>query len=371
MRFVKRQLGAAVAAWLCLSGWALAQDVTVTGSPASPAFLKQVLGERGWTEFPTRPLPPGGSWRDSAGRRVVNLDWEAPAPSVAALSDHPEDVDRRGMLFSGGLTAQRPVRFQYYHLGSLDGAAPQVALLVSNPGSSRARLHLTQAAGLPSGDYFKTGHGNNVALFERQLVNEGEFLELAAGESRVVFRQPMPKGRVVSGTLGLSQVEGPPLQFALLALPDAADPFSLNNLLKESDVHSRGFYPVATQRLRRRHTVGQGETRLPVGALRQETFSGVRELRGDYGVLYDVELELVNPGPRPADLTLLFQPRGGAATGTFLWGDRVVEVPRTDAFVEAPLGKVTLAPGETQVVKLQTIPEGASSYPIRILVRDQ
>lgn len=356
---------------LCLGGAVLAQDVYVTGNPASSKFLEQVLSGRGWSEFPGRPLTPGQIWRDSQGRRVVNLDWNAPPPAVAALSDHPEDVDRRGMLFSGGLTANRPVRFQYYHLGSLPGASPQVALLVSNPGSTSARLHLTQAAGVPSGDYFKTGHGNNVTWFERQSSNQGEFLEFAPGESRIVFRQPMPLAKVVSGTLGLSQVEGPPLQFGLIALPDAAEAPSWNNLLKEGDVHSRGFYPVATQRLRRRHIVGAGETKVAVGALRQETFSGVRELRGDYGVLYDLELELVNPGSRPVEVNLLFQPRGGAATGTFLWDDRVVEVPRTDAFAEAPLGKVTLTPGETRLVRLQTIPEGASSYPVRILVRDQ
>ncbi len=369
MRWTRR--AATLLLGLGLSGAALAQDVTVTGSPASSSFLREVLGSRGWTEFPARPLAPGQSWKDSSGRRVVNLDWTAPAPAVAALSDHPEDVDRRGLLFSGGLTTNRPIRFQYYHLGSLHGASPQLALLVSNPGSSAARLHLSQAAGTPSGDYFKTGHGNNVAWFQATLANQGEFLDFAPGESRIVFRQPMPLERVVSGTLGLSQTEGPPLQFGLLALPDANEPPSWNNLLKDGDVHSRGFYPVATQRLRRRHTVGAGETRVAVGALRQETFSGVRELRGDYGVLYDVELELANPTSEPVDLSLLFQPRGGAATGTFLWDERVVEVPRTDAFAEAPLGKVTLAAGETKVVKLQTIPEGASSYPVRILVRDQ
>ena len=350
----------------------LAQDVLVTGAPASKAFLKEVLAARGWTVFPPSDLAPGETFSGPDGRRVINLDWTPPPASIAALSDHPEEVDRLGLLFSGGLTEQRQVRLQYYHLGSLSGPSPQIDLLVTNPGGAKARLHLIQAAGAPSLDYFTTGHGNNVAWFERQLSEEGEFLDLAPGQTMVVYRQPMPRDKVVSGTLGLTQVDGPPLQFGLVALPDKSDPPSLNNLLKEGDVHSRGFYPVATQRLRRHHQVGQGtETRMAVGALRQETFSGVRELRGDYGVLYDLELELDNPLDRPATVSVSFNPRGGAATATFLWDGMVVEVPRTEAMTERPIGSLELPARSKRTLHLQTIAEGASSYPIRIVVRDE
>ncbi|MDI1289871.1 MAG: hypothetical protein PSX37_07995, partial [bacterium] len=111
----------------------------VTGAPASRAYLREVLSQRGWTEFPSADLGPGQSWSGSGGNRVINLDWTPPAASIAGLSDHPEEVDRRGLLFSGGLTAQRPVRLQYYHLGELAGASPRVALMVTNPGSETAR----------------------------------------------------------------------------------------------------------------------------------------------------------------------------------------------------------------------------------------
>jgi hypothetical protein len=356
--------------WLSAAG--RAQDVWVTGQPASLAFLEQVLSTRGFRQRPPAALGPGQSWLSPDGRRVTNLDWRPPAASVAALSDHPEKVERRGMLFSGGLTRSRPVRFQYYHLGALAGEAPQLALLVSNPGSRPARLHMVCAVGPPSLDYFSSGQGNNVAWFERQLSGEGEFLELGPGQSRVIFRQPMPPGYVVSGTLGLTLLDGPPLQFGLLAVPDQKEPLSWNNLLKKEDVHSRGFYPVATQRLRRRHQVGQpSETRIAVGALRQETFSGVRELRGDYGVVYEMEIELHNPGRQEATVAILFNPRGGAATATFLWEDRVLKVPLTQAMQERPLAEIELTAGESRTLRLSTIPEGASSYPVRLILRDK
>lgn len=353
-----------------LASPALSQPVLVTGQPASREFLREVLQARGWSELPPSDLAPGQSFTAPDGRSVINLDWSPPETRLAALSDHPEEVDRQGLLFSGGLSAQRPLRLQYYHLGALAGADPQVVLQMENPGSQPARLHLTRAAGIPSLDYFSTGHGNNVAWFANELDKQGEFFDLAPGESRVVYRQAMPCEHVISGTLGLTQVLGPPLQFGLIALPDAETPVSLNNLLKEGDTHSRGFYPVATHRLQRRHLLGsKEETRIAVGALRQETFSGVRELRGDYGVVYEVEMEIVNSSDRAATATLLLNPRGGAATATFLWDGEVLEVERTDAMKERVLKTVEVPAHSSKLVRLRTIPEGASSYPIRIVIR--
>ncbi len=348
-----------------------AEDVWVTGRPARAEFLKDVLSRRGWNHYPTKDLRPGESWKAPDGNLVINLDWTPPAAAVAALSDHPEDVDRRGLLFSGGLTPHRTVRFQYYHLGSLRGSDPGLGLFVSNHGTETARLYLRSAAGRPSLDYFSTGHTNNVLWLEAEKFGEGEFLDIPAGQTRIIFRQDMPEEMVVSGTLGLSQTEGPPLQFGLLASPDPDDLPALNNLLKETDVHSRGFYPVATQRVERSYVVGQQkESRIAVGALRQETFSGVRELRGDYGVVYDLDLELVNPTEKPVKIELLFNPRGGAATGSFLLDEKIVEVPRTEAMTEAPVAVWELPGGTRRKVRVRTLPEGASSYPVRIILRD-
>ena len=103
--------------------------------------------------------------------------------------------------------------------------------------------------------------------------------------------------------------------------------------------------------------------------MRQETFAGVRELRGDYGVVYDIEIEIVNPSDVPKDVSLWLNPRGGAATATFLWDDRIVEVPRTAAFAEQAIGSVSMPPRSRRTIRLQTIPEGASSYPVRVIVR--
>ncbi|MFA5505915.1 MAG: hypothetical protein WC423_10845 [Vulcanimicrobiota bacterium] len=355
---------------LMICGSGLAEDVRVTGAPATPDFLKSVLQAEGWNHWPARSLAPGESWKSPSGDRVINLDWVPPEPIIVALSDHPEKVERRGGLFFGGLTPYRTLLFQYYHLGKLVGAAPHLTLVVQNSGSEPAVIHLQQGIGNTSLDYFSSGHTNNVRWFAAVRDNLGVFKTIPPGQTVELFHQPLPLEQVVSGTLGLTQTRGAPLSFALVARPNLTEQLSLNNLLKQEDVHSRGFYPVPEQWVRRHYSPGQDPLHIAIGAVRQQTFSGVRELRGDYGVTYRADLTLSNPGSSSRQVELVFVHRGGAATGTFTVNGEIVEVPIVKAFEERVFFRTELPPHSTRDLVLKTIPEGASSYPVRIVVRE-
>lgn len=299
---------------------------------------------------------------------AVSSDWVPPQPALAALSDHPEKVERVGGLFFGGLTEMRPLIFQYYHLGLLSGESPNATLFLTNPGKEDALIHLRKGIGKPSLDYFSTGHSNNVEWLKSSLGNQGEIVTVKPGETVELFTQALPKDHVVSGTLGMTLMRGEPVQFAFVARENLSQPLLLNNLLKEEDVHSRGFYPAAVQQVNRTYEIGQKPLHIAIGAVRQQTFSGVRELRGDYGVTYRGNLTLINSTQKEKKVRLTFNPRGGTATGTFLINDEIIEVPQTEAFALRPFYEETLPPKSSKVVKFATIPEGASSYPVRIIV---
>ncbi len=359
---------------LLLSGGAQGEELRLTGERVTAEFIDEVARSRGLVVpgLPNRPLRPGDSWSWPGGQefKVSNIDWRSPRPAVAALSDHPEKVTRRGMLFSGGLTINRPVRFQYYHLGLLPGRSPHLDLLLVNPSRQKVLVHTIRGIGTPSLNYFATGHQNNVRWFERYRDNLGEFIVVPPFSTVVLQRQELPFDKVVSGLIQMTIVDGPPLNFYLIASPNSADPIALNNLLDEHDVHSRGFYPVAEQQLSRIYRVGDADMNIPIGAVRQQTFAGVRELRGDYGVSYRLQLHLENPTRNTAQIEFFFNPRGGVATATFLVdGSEIVEVSQTKAFDLARFTTVVLEPGERRSITLETIPEGASSYPIRVVLK--
>ena len=347
-----------------------AEELVVTGRPVTPEFMRSIPALKEWGTKPSKALRPGQTWSDPKGNRIVNLDWTPPPSNVVALSDHPEKVERVGGLFFGGLTLLRPLTFQYYHLGKLQGPSPNLTFYLHNPNSEPAQIHLRQGIGKPSLDYFSSGQTNNVEWFRSQEQNLGRFVSIQAGETVELFQQDLRPEYVVSGTLGLTQTKGRPLQFAFVARKSLLETVSLNNLLKDDDVHSRGFYPVAVQKVRRTYRVGGEPIKVAVGAVRQQTFSGVRELRGDYGVTYSLDLELKNDTAQAATVKLLFNPRGGPATATFLLDGEMVKIGVTKAFEERHIAEIALRAGESKKIKLETIPEGASNYPVRIVIQE-
>lgn len=351
--------------WLVTGQTAWSENVLVTGEPASVPFLTKVLKSRGWRTFPNRALLPGESWKNSLGERVINVSWQPPKVAVAALSDHPETVERVGQLFGGGLTKMRPVRFQYYHLGKIASPEALTRLAVTNPGSETALIHIAEYSGKPSTNYFSTGHDNNVAWLKQSQSREGEFVEIPPQTTKIVFQHELPLEKVISGTLLLSQMEGPPLSFTFEAAKFPEQEPALNNLLKATDTHSRGFYPVAKHRITRSYLAGNPELNMAVGAIRQATFSGVRELRGDYGVLWELNLKLKNPSDSEKSVDIVFTPRGGAATATLLMDQELLEIPITAAFERRIIRSILLPAKSQRMINIQTIPEGASSYPVR------
>ena len=353
----------------CLAQPAWSETVLVTGEPAGVPFLRDVLEAKGWTDLPTRPLRPGRSWKNRQGDQVVNVSWTPPAAAVAALSDHPETITRPGLLFSGGLTRMRPVRFQFYHLGKLTNPESLTRLTMTNSGAKKAIIHLAEYSGTPSTNYFSTGHDNNVRWLQQSQSLEGVFVEIPPNSSETIFRHELPLEKVISGTLMLSQVEGPPLSFTFEAANSPQSEPALNNLLKASDTHSRGFYPVAKHRISRRYVIGDPELRMNVGAIRQATFSGVRELKGDYGVLWELDLKLENPSDQEKTVQINFMPRGGAATATLLLNQELIEIPRTPVREQKLVRSIKMPPRSQQDILIHTIPEGASSYPVRFIVR--
>jgi len=59
-------------------------------------------------------------------------------------------------------------------------------------------------------------------------------------------------------------------------------------------------------------------------------------------------------------------PRGGRATGTFLIDDTLVQAHALPAFSRFKIWQETINPGTYRRVRIVTMPEGGSSYPLRM-----
>ena len=90
-------------------------------------------------------------------------------------------------------------------------------------------------------------------------------------------------------------------------------------------------------------------------------------LGGDYGVEQAMNVVIVNMTRGPHSIALYANPRGGRATGTFIIDGTLVQAHALPPFSKFKLWQETIAPGTFRRIRIVTIPEGGSSYPLRLI----
>jgi len=86
-------------------------------------------------------------------------------------------------------------------------------------------------------------------------------------------------------------------------------------------------------------------------------------------VLQSVTIRIINNDRRNArQIALYADPRGGRATGTFVIDRVLVQAHAMPPFGNYKLRQYTIAPGSFVRTEIVTMPEGGSSYPLRLVV---
>lgn len=378
--------------------------ITVFGHPADSAYLQATAKRYGFSVNETLlNLYPGQQIHLRSGLLIQNIAYPNLQTEVLSFSDHPERVKERGLLFKGGLIPFKPLRFQYYHEGGKEDNQLWLRLdLRNNSQRKRAKIMLIEGEGGPDSDYFQAGHKNNVQFLRHLTAGCGRILEIDPGQSTTIFCQKLPYCQVLSGTTQFTLLEGSEVSFYLNALEDPQEMLSFNLLSNPKDVHARGIYACADQFINKVVVVSDdkaSEVRAAVGAVRQPNIIVGPELRGDYGVVYALQFLLINKTKNEADFELIINPRGGKATATvleqtdfynqtidpevwlseqvpdlayFCFGNQYTDrslSKEAEPFSEYKAASIAVPAGQSAVVRLLTLPEGASNYPVRFIMR--
>lgn len=378
--------------------------ITVFGHPADSAYLQATAKRYGFSVNETLlNLYPGQQIHLRSGLLIQNIAYPNLQTEVLSFSDHPERVKERGLLFKGGLIPFKPLRFQYYHEGGKEDNQLWLRLdLRNNSQRKRAKIMLIEGEGGPDSDYFQAGHKNNVQFLRHLTAGCGRILEIDPGQSTTIFCQKLPYCQVLSGTTQFTLLEGSEVSFYLNALEDPQEMLSFNLLSNPKDVHARGIYACADQFINKVVVVSDdkaSEVRAAVGAVRQPNIIVGPELRGDYGVVYALQFLLINKNKNEADFELIINPRGGKATATvleqtdfynqtidpevwlseqvpdlayFCFGNQYTDrslSKEAEPFSEYKAASIAVPAGQSAVVRLLTLPEGASNYPVRFIMR--
>lgn len=335
-------------------------------------------------------LPVAGS----VAITIVNQTL-AMRPAVALLySNNPEQIKKPLPLFAGRLSPLKPVRLDFHHQNVSGGALIFHADLV-NETDAPAQVQVIAGIAAPGGDTVQVGRRAGAIFLKSLNDNIGIVLDIPARTRVPLVTQRFADGLTVSGIVQLQQTGGADGALALRVSTDGdsqvlttplaralqaqtgSNAFAAPALdLPEGEngtarliVQSPHVYGPPQIALNGTYAVGGKWTYLRVGhteALKDA--SGKLTLFGNYGASYDIALTLFNPTADARNVGIYFAPEAGYAAGVFqVDGGPIQEFDPLLPPAEPELARALLAPGETRVVRVKTIPLNGSAYPASII----
>ncbi|MEO7039988.1 MAG: pilus assembly protein N-terminal domain-containing protein [Candidatus Elarobacter sp.] len=290
-------------------------------------------------------------------------------PARLLVSDYPERLTANGVLFSARLDRTQAQRFLYYHYNPGTEPARRILLKAHNASNAPVTVQMIDGSAGPGGNEMEIGHLSTKRFLVHEAQNEGTVITIPPSTTINLVDDPLPPQNIVSAVLQLRLVSGDPIDLSLIA-QDANAPLDQSidttALLAGGAPHARGVYPVPTFFFERTYDVDGPDLEIPIGQLPLPNLRQGEALNGDYGVEQSIRVSIVNMTRAPRAIALYANPRGGRATGTFLIDDTLVQTHALAAFSRFKIWQETINPGTFRHVRVVTMPEGGSSYPLRI-----
>lgn len=301
---------------------------------------------------------------------VENIAVPRTRPARLLVSDYPERLTANGLLFSATIDRSNAQRFLYYHYNPGGEKYRRIVVKATNSSAVPAVVHLIMGIAGPSSNEMEVGHISTKTFLVRERRNEGSIVTIPGNTTTTLINHPLPTNAIVSGLMQMREVTGEPLKVDIVA-QDAFAPLEQTaeqaELLSGGAPHARGIYPVPEFFSDYTFFVDGPPLEIPVGQLPLPNLREGEALAGDYGVKQSMRVIVVNTSRSPQPIALYANPRGGGATGTFLIDNTIVQAHRLTAFSKYKLWQETIAPGTYRTLQVTTMPEGGSSYPIRLI----
>ncbi len=291
-----------------------------------------------------------------------------PAATHVLVSNYPERVNFSNVLMRDLVEQGEPVRILWHHAND----SPQAlwfGVRVHNVSDETAYFAWNDAFAGPVGDEVYVGH-LACRLYLDQLRRGAALLLSLPAQRWVEFSTVRTtRSKIVSGLACMSLLGGGPLIAEVVAHSDAPPPAAgpvAANLRNEPRLKPFRFEGQIEQSAEYR--VGGPWTFMSIGKQPRLNEHGIL-LHGNYGVLYRVRFDLRNPTVEGQELELVVRSGGGAARGTFMVNDELLETPVLRATQEHVLTRWHLAAGAERSVPVLTMPQSGSNYPVTLIVR--
>jgi hypothetical protein len=346
--------------------WEPGATVKVTGPPQGLKALAR--GETATLSFPVTVSGEGLLPVTAVARvRVKNIALPHKDTRLLLYSNDPESVREHGILFEGLVDDAGPTRLLYHHQNRM-GQPFTFQIYLMNPNDDPADVQVIEGDAGPYIDPIQAGHRAGQRYLAASTEDEGYVTRIPAHGARSVYVSQVPNLDTVSGIYGFRVLRGGPLVAQVAALPNETRPEVRDDLMvtARSEPHT---YTTPQMDETYSYRVGDKWTFMPMGRKAITGKTANRKLFGNYGVLYNINVDLDNPTAEMRTVQVVLAPEAGWARGIFRIQGKIIEAPQVAPPGEAVLWTVKLAPGERQRVNIQGIPVGGSAYPVSIVVR--
>lgn len=337
-----------------------------------PNALPQSLSRGGSLSLPVSAEITGAHYLPAKGMLNVNIQnkpFTFSPSSHLMVSNNPESFAKPELLFREAFPDSSPVRLFFHHYNK--GNAPyRLVVNLVNPSSHIAQIHIVQGVGGPDPHELAAGKSAVLRFFVASREHLGEVVEIGPNSSVHLASIRVDPREAISGVVELT-----PLTKATPVVETRVESLSGE---KGSDVPAeevgykpKGVFPGPDIMIDAKYHVGGDYTFVTLGkeSLLTDLDSGRVDL-GNYGALYTIHFTIQNPTSSPAVVHIMFTPQAGCAHGLFvLNGYDLIQTPVVRPFTPYPLLKMTLEPGETRTLTLQTMPLGGSFYPVNLVVQ--
>ncbi len=328
------------------------------------------------------PSASGSGWEakviaDSPSRIKVSRNIPITVSRGSTYRDHanavlfsnaPESVYTPGLLYGSHLVNGDRARLAYHHQNR-SGDKLRFRILLANLSSTNQRVFYRAGNAGPDISTYQVGFASVERYLRSYGRGQGYYLTIAPNATTVLFSRVANADHSVSGLIDLHMLTNGEVGVSVVAEKPgspANNAYIAGNTGGAPGAHySPRYHPGATSR-NDSYDLDGNWLFLRVG--KGETFDHRgRPLMGDYGVLLEYRVSLINNVGYSRTVAISFDATAGDAMAVFLINGELVRTPMVRARDPYQIKVLTLGPYENREINLVTIPAGGSHFPANLV----
>lgn len=302
-------------------------------------------------------------------------------PSLLWLSNDPEDIRRYQTLLECNLEDSDSARILLHHRNAMSRDVLLIGEVI-NTGSQPANFWLRASIAGPDRSEMHCGYVATRLWLLQQLHGVAWSLSVAPRSVFRVFKRIMRPGQTVSGLLeflGASARDasgsGASVVLRLLAAPISGElDFDLLAISggPATDITQHPWVVEnPTKSLHAEYVVGGKWAFISVGRHPRRSKVNGRVWLGNYGVTYNIEVDVRNPTENRSSIEVVFHPTAGAACGVFVINRRLYTAPVVLPPDEYVVARFAVPAFGERKLRIVTMPLAGSNYPVYLILRSR